>query len=224
MKHIPILFSTPMVQAILNGTKTQTRRVIKVDPKADYLPDLNLLGNTFVEPDGKLVEPTMATVIKPKYNVGDVLWVRETWCYVQLDHAHDLLEGRRERNQFVFKTEVHEDWMLYAKEKYGTTWKPSIHMPKEACRLFLRVKSVRVERLKDITAMNAVEEGIEMCTDNNSVVVHWKNYLRKNIGEGTAIGSFRTLWQSINGPESWDENPWVWVVEFERITKEEAGL
>jgi hypothetical protein len=226
MKHIPILFSTPMVQAILEGRKTQTRRLINVDPKADYLPDLNLLGNTFVEPDGKLVEPTMAAVIKPKYNVGDVLWVRETWCYVMLDHAHDLLEGRRESNQFVFKTEVHEDWMLYAKEKYGYKWKPSIHMPKEACRLFLRVKSLRVERLQDINHKDAIAEGID---SKNTVVsltpvTAYRDYVNQDNYFQRPDYSFMTLWQSINGPESWDANPWVWVVEFERITKEEAGL
>jgi hypothetical protein len=109
-------------------------------------------------------------------------------------------------------------------------------MPREAARLFLRIKSVRVERLQEISEDEACEEGVEVKTMPNADAGDYNCYPRNYmISEKDADGwpyfkeeqyieSFRTLWQSINGPESWEANPWVWVVEFERITREEAGL
>lgn len=203
----PILFSTAMVQAILDGRKTQTRRVVK-NPENYYMDEML---------DGLWPYKSIGNPAKCPYGQpGDILWVRETWCYVMLFHAHDLLEGSRDSNLYVYKTSFHEDWMEYAKEKYGYKWKPSIHMPFAAARIFLRVKNVRVERLQDISERDAVAEGIM------NVYIHYYVGDKFVIPKDNPINSFRSLWQSINGSESWEANPWVWVVEFEPISKEEA--
>ena len=187
----PILFSTSMVQAILDGRKTQTRRVIKPQPnsKAEYKG--TEIGKHVFETDIDMWH------IKSPYQPGQVLWVRETWSMID-DMPYD---------NYVYRTD------------YGTTeddsfppsmfkWKPSIHMPREAARIFLRVKNVRVERLQDITAHDAIREGMESETPFDTV------------------DEFKELWNNLNAKRGygWDTNPWVWVVKFERISKDEALL
>jgi hypothetical protein len=215
MNQRPILFSTPMVQAILEGRKTQTRRTkglefINESYSIWRYRDVNSDGLHLMSSN----HGAFNGIKCPYGQRGDVLWVRETFLWVLLDHAHDLLEGSRERNQYVYKASIHSDWMEYAKEKYGYKWKPSIHMPKEACRIFLRITNVRVEQLHIISRQDAIAEGIERIPS-----VHWwKNYLEKPLpGTSNPFFSFKTLWQSINGEQSWNDNPWVWVIEFERV-------
>jgi len=209
MRHYPILFSTPMVQAILERRKIQTRRVVKQSSGWDNVWKVSHEGNgSYCMRTG--TQYSIPFFKCPYGQPGDVLWVRETWCYIG-----DTASADNDKNRFHY---------LASKGKNNFTWKPSIHMPKEACRLFLRVKSVRVERLQDISEQDAISEGIQQST------IGFKNYdknypVAEFIGGGTsATRSFKSLWQSINGAESWDANPWVWVVEFERITKEEAGI
>ena len=210
MNFKPILFSTSMVQAILNGSKTQTRRVVKQQPPEGY----DYLGTDTDIASGKPIfyacwEGDKYHNIKCPYGqIGDVLWVREKSMWIMLEHAHELLEGRRERTQLVYANDVHEDWVSYAKEKYNYKWKPGIHMPKDACRLFLKIKDIRVERLQDISENNAISEGVE-------TLGLYPGYDVSNRGK------FEGLWHSINGEESWSSNPWVWVIEFERIEKPE---
>ena len=225
MKFIPILFSTAMVQAILEGWKTQTRRVCKHQFWSHMeLVDVN---------KNQIIEKVDRNVSCLYGQSGDVLWVRETWLQVMRDHAHDLLEGWRDRDLFIRKTDVHEDWIEYAKEKYGYKWKPSIHMPKPACRIFLEVVSVRVERLQDISEADAKQEGISI-VDQNPVNIYnnyvfnvknamWPGYgsITKTYGFTNPKDSFHSLWESINGHQSWVANPWVWVVEFKQIEKPE---
>jgi len=193
MKHIPILFSTAMVQAIQAGRKTQTRRVVK--PRS-YICDVE---------DGipyEMTEDDSQPIKCPYGQPGDVLWVRETWATCQPYGPDESLHWMYKTGQKGDAIPDHLDWYRFDDGK----WRPSIHMPREAARLFLRIKSIRVERLQeisndDIRAEGAAEFG---CTTHR---LNWQ-----------------TLWQSINGPESWDANPWVWIVEFERISREEAGL
>lgn len=210
MKTHPILFSTPMVRSILEKRKVQTRRVIKCKSTLGCISVGIMDGIENLCPYGK---------------VGDILWVRESSCYIILDHAHDLLEGQRDRNQRVYKASMHEDFMAYAKEKYGYKWKPSIHMTKEACRIFLEITAIRVERLNDISDSDAIAEGIasDTCKDHlyNKTLTLYKDYLSNNMKLLPASVSFKTLWQSINGMNSWASNPWVWVIEFKRIGKPE---
>jgi hypothetical protein len=220
MKHVAKLFNTSMVKAILDGSKNQTRRtkglkIINLNPD-NY--------SVFFEGEGivfKSRDNSLSVLCRPEAKPGDIFWVRESTCYVMRDHAHYLLEGAKTNNQFVYRSSVHSDWMDCAKEKYGYKWKPSIFMPKEACRIFLEVTDVRVERLHDISEDDAIAEGIEVIGSNFDDAILYKDYMRKGIGTGlvNAPSSFFSLWESINGKESLDSNPWVFVYSFERVEK-----
>lgn len=195
----PILFSTPMVQAILQGTKTQTRRIIKIDT-GQLIADLveQTAPNYFsFKKDGEFIAGR-----KSKYQVGDILWVRETW---------KISPQQCTWQKYSYKADYHS-----ALSELGK-WKPSIHMPKAAARIFLKVTNVRVERLQDISEADAVAEGIEKQKTNYGDYL-FKHYLKDKFGP-SAKHSFQTLWQKIYGIESWDKNPYVWVYEYERIEK-----
>jgi hypothetical protein len=197
-KFHPILFSTPMVHAILEGRKTQTRRTKGLE-KINITPDLwriEKLNSFFAKIDDEAGFDLK--LLKSPYNVGDVFWVRETFT--------EWPKG---------------DFQFYASTALGEElgkWKPSIHMPKEACRIFLKIKSIRVERLQDISWIDADSEGVK----NDGFfegLYNYLDYLQNIFHFISPIRSFMTLWQSINGKESWDTNPFVWVYEFEQIEK-----
>ena len=202
-----------MVQAILAGRKTQTRRVVKglESLKNPYFQSLvqHATGSiTFSSLESnEAIEPK-----NPYGKVGDVLWVRETHLVC---HDDKFLEGMDSR--VVFKASVHNDWyMALREENPHYKWMPSIYMNKVFARIWLRIKDVRVERLKSITNQDAMREGIESIDHG----AHWKNYMKDEISSYVfPRHSFESLWQSINGLESWNANPWVWVIEFERIEK-----
>ncbi|QXN68044.1 syntaxin-like protein [Microcystis phage Mae-Yong924-2] len=229
-----MLFSTPMVQAILEGRKSQTRRIMK--PQAQAVNTLKERNEAIKRVKGNKLKFIRTysgfdyAFPESPYLPGDVLWVRESFLYVLRDHAHDLLEGSRTTNQWVYAASFHEDWYAYAKSTYGYKWKPGIHMPFEVARLFLRIKSVKYERLQDILEADAIAEGIELgqpwpeAPDRQRYKLYgWKGY---NTGAEAytfePISSFFSLWTSINGKDAVVANPWVWAIEFERITKEEA--
>jgi len=181
MKERPILFSAPMVRAILAGQKTQTRRVMKKLPPQKFGCSHSIKdcifgkGWSFNDARGNCA---CDGVRCPYGEPGDRLWVRETW-------AHAIGGG------FHYKADYgHSDWL----------WKPSIHMPRRASRITLEVAGVRVERLQDISEADAYAEGVEAT----------------EYGQFPAPSAFKYLWESINGPESWISNPWVWVVEFKK--------
>lgn len=199
MKTKPILFSTPMVQAILEGVKTQTRRIVKFPNNWD---------NKTVYPNGKfglkygVFEDNELLLFRlfPKYEIDDILWVRETFQKVN--------------QTFIYKA---NNKLMYDNDAYkeifpGLKWKPSIFMSKEAARIFLKVTNVRVERLHDITESDAIAEGIKSI-DNVYYDYLSDKFYRK------PYESFCTLWQKING--NWHENPFVWVYEFELTEKPE---
>ncbi len=190
-KFKPILFSTEMVQAIIEGRKTQTRRALKY-----YVSDQHPLRQT-----AKWMKDNSTC---PYGNINDVLWVRE--CYCIWDDG-----------TFKYKTQSTCDtygWKDTMIDK-GIKWKPSIHMPKSACRLFLKIKDVRVERLQDISKADAWAEGVKEIEKNEA----YFDYMNEAGSYATAKGSFFSLWKSINGEDSFDANPWVWVIEFERVEK-----
>jgi hypothetical protein len=204
MKQRPILFNTEMVQAILAGRKSQTRRVVKPQPDEDGLARhlVNLAwedtsGNQYKCPYGK---------------PGDVLWAREAHLVC---HDDRFLEGMDSR--VVFKASVHNDWYLSLREENPHyKWMPSIHMNKAFARIWLRITDVRVERLQSISMKDAIREGIESIDHG----ARWKNYVQDEISSYVfPRHSFESLWQSINGLDSWNDNPWVWAIEFERIEK-----
>jgi|LakMenE18May11ns_1017448.scaffolds.fasta_scaffold9726959_2 hypothetical protein len=204
----PILFSTPMVKAILEGGKTQTRRIVKTNATQIQWQPIVLNGyGGFCDEHGNPV--------KPKYSIGDVLWVRETWQVTDFLHISDDNWG------YIYKaSENGEDWESNSED---WKWKPSIFMPKEACRLFLEVTDIRVERLQDILEEDAIAEGIGSWVEERlkSKPTHYELYYREKGDESTysscPIVSYQSLWQKINGKESWDENPFVWVIEFKKL-------
>ena len=198
-----------MVQAILDGSKTQTRRIKGLE-EVNYNPDewiydgfefglhhFKLSYSTGHHPQINERKPTIKC---PYGELGDVLWVRETWQTLGDQYGEGI--------EYAYKADIKED----DKFSEGLIWKPSIHMPKAACRIFLKVKSIRVERLQDISEEDAEAEGVMPCTLNSQT----GNYCYKY--------GFIKIWHQINGEASWNTNPFVWVIEFERCEKPETFL
>lgn len=231
MKERPILFSGAMVRALLDGSKTQTRRAVKLQVQHDD----SLVGGwkivhkrvtqallTFNQLGGKPLGSDAA--ICPYGQPGDRLWVRETW----LEDPED--DGTWAYTQYVgckgsplsdiprkFQKPEH---CIYREGWDGSDlrWRPSIHMPRWASRILLEIVSVRVERLQDISEADCWAEGIEALDGllDDLAIIH----LAKRMGRSfeDAAPTYAALWESINGAGSWDANPWVWVVEFKRVT------
>lgn len=215
----PMLFSGPMVRAILEGRKTVTRRVVTPQPAPNKPHDG---GTTWVYkpntglhvPYGTVGHLTLAEkhgLTCPYGQPGERLWVRETWglraLYDVTDWCGTSLKGVAALPP-CWALDYKADWAHECEEAH---WRPSIHMPRWASRLTLEVVSVRVERLQDITEEDAKAEGAEPIPDPSA-----PGY------EGTHVyrDGFRLLWEFINGAGSWQANPWVWRVEFKRV---EAG-
>lgn len=203
-KEIPILFSTPMVQAILAGSKTETRRVLKPQAYAFVYPSETAPKGWPVTADSKK--------IKCPYGVpGDVLWVREQFSLV---HPNIPL--------YDYKATNNDE---------NTKWKPSIHMPKDAARIWLQVESISVERLKNITEESAKAEGFACITKDDGRTYKYGIPDADGLpGDGKSLGwvwsewdvspkiAFHRLWEKINGAESFEGNQWVWVVKFKVLS------
>ncbi len=216
-KEKPILFSTEMVQAILEGRKTQTRRVIKPQPEWKDRKGLCSQGWSWSDKNTKLSSYPEAdsfseaiSLCCPYGNVGDILWVRETWQETTWMTKEDENYG------FIYRaSENGKDWEDNTED---WKWKPSIFMPKEACRIKLRIVNVRVERLQDISEEDAIKEGVESFYSENLGKKLFKEYGYKNSYTGFPDISFKSLWDSINYDKfPWHKNPWIWVLEFERL-------
>lgn len=220
-KAKPTLFSTPMVQAILRGVdpKTMTRRVIKLPNWMEWDENQRI---TMRCEDSAYADQDPVHLFEQGYlecpygKPGDILWVRETWG----NYSYDDTESNAV--YFMYRADYPDDAQGYWYEKEQINWcdfprwRSSRYMPKAAARIFLRVKSVRVERLQDIKFWDAQKEGCprcigisecgggcEVCESNNPI--EW----------------FRQLWNSINADRGfgWDTNPWVWAITFERCDK-----
>lgn len=230
IKERPILFSAPMVRAILEGRKTVTRRAIKVQPHIDASGNF-CVGRSNYGQDGygKPVTKHFVNGCCPYGKTGDRLWVRETFALLGnedgccIDWQDNLVKGDERGaariyrascppgdyglNQIPAKAEWKPDTEAM---EYDGAWRPSIHMPRWASRILLEITDVRVERLQDITYEQAAAEGVhrgplrEWCASDEGGACH--KY---------PVPAFRDLWQSVGG--NWDANPWVWVVEFKRV-------
>ena len=204
MKERPIIFSAPMVRAILAGTKTQTRRVVKLKPWQQIEERDDGAPWPWMYDDDRAGDHWLPC---PYGQAGDRLWVREAWRVVW---SSDNEPPRELDAAYRFWYEA--DAPL--QDGYGKL-RPSIHMPRFASRITLEITSVRVERLQDITEADAIAEG---------VTPKWEPGCSGRLMEAIGGFSFRPaasayadLWESLHGPGSWDANPWVWVVEFKRI-------
>lgn len=195
-KERPILFSAPMVRAILAGRKAMTRRIVK--PRHDwYVHEDRVYYEDYVT-----AQPEPMEVPCPYGEPGDRLWVRETF--------RPIMSGVNEGG-----------WDYRADDPSASgvgfiPWKPSIFMPRQASRITLQVEAVRVERLQDITDADAIAEGMHKFHGLEMYGYDPHGTPGNCVGD-SAGEAFRLLWDKINGPDSWDANPWVWVVSFSRV-------
>lgn len=205
MKERPILFSAPMVRAILDGSKTQTRRIVKN-------PDRAIAG---CDVSGLLDQPKVLSEYCPYGKPGDRLWVRETTGIDDVTSDRVILANYLADGAPVLYSSC--DDLEYngsaAHWWYSRDICPSIHMPRWASRITLEIVGVRVERLNDISEADAKAEGILQVKSDG-----YQNYDGTGGYWGSAINSFETLWESISGAGSWTTNPWVWVIEFKPIS------
>lgn len=205
MKDRPILFSAPMVRAILEGRKTQTRRIIKPQPVTG--PG----GSQII--DGKSV----------RFCLGDRLWVKERFGYTTDSRGQVVLIYSDDATaKYVLAEDGGEgDYAAVGKATDRSRcspcyrWKPSIHMPRWASRITLEVTGLRVERVQDISEADAVAEGVEPyhCPQAAALM----NAVGSKMQPIPYTSGFANLWNEINGPLAWAENPWVWVVEFRMV-------
>lgn len=208
MKERGIIFNAEMVRAILDGRKTQTRRIIKSVPETHSFHGW-VMSSTRAEEEGKACwaigdSPLLKEPIRlncPLGKIGDRLYVRETFK-----------DGVCTESTIAYKathkpSDLEEGWYEEIK------WTPSIHMPRRYSRITLEITDVRVEQIRNMSETDAISEGVQLLRDGQ-----WKCY-HSDLFEymPTALGSFSTLWNSIYGEFSWLENPWVWVIEFKRI-------
>lgn len=227
----PILFNTEMTRAILDGRKTCTRRAVKYkysntemkiksDKYGSRLIEIqkDVEGETYGKnPDGSTWHKLLPYIEKiPPYKKGDILYVRETWCKGYLMNAKERYYYKADDNDFY------------------CTWHPSIHMPKEAARIWLKVMDVRVERLQEMKPVDVIKEGAypdcwdclntyeesgsqccygteEECSQCDGVMMEWEKLWNS------------TIKKSDLDLYGWDANPWVWAIEFERCEKPEEG-
>lgn len=191
MREKPILFSGPMVKAILDKRKTMTRRVIKVDDPDNW--KVSIAGTS-------IVRTFPYDVRLSRYEVGDILWVRETWARLNDDYHPD-----DKGSIYVYKA----DHITGNDGPDLIKWKPSIFMPRAAARIFLRVTNIRVERLQEILCGDMRREGCIPSTVTGGQYQQWQR------------DYWIPLWDAINAKRGygWNENPWVWVIEFKVVEK-----
>lgn len=238
MKERPILFSAPMVRAILAGTKTQTRRVVKPQPipvqpqgagivsalyrQGDYQWPDKVAGCSTISckpngPDGWAHENS------PYGQPGDRLWVRETW-----QHSNFPLGPYDESCTVFYRADYMDDAHGPDGEKSPEgryrNWVPSIHMFRSASRILLEITAVRVERLQDISDNDIEAEGTAQWVKDGGKVMRprpgfdgWWPDENGNFYVKPNRVAFCSLWESVNGLCAWDKNPWVWVIEFKRV-------
>jgi len=208
MKHHPLILRTEQVQAILDGRKTQDRKLIKYPLKC---PTHHIsIGESY---SGPILEWS-------PYQPGDLLYVKETWQETTWLHQMDENYG------YIYQaSENGKDWEANDEE---FVWKSPAIMPKSAARIWLEITNVRTERLQDITEEDAIKEGVKAIKvfniNKESYEIRYRDYKRKDSHHpksryyNSPVASFKSLWQSIHSPESWQKNDWVWVREFKVLS------
>jgi hypothetical protein len=195
----PILFSAPMVRALLAGTKTQTRRIMKPQPPLGWFRDEAELAD---DETWKLLTLKMC----PYGVAGHRLWVKESHALIWPGDGppDDVRDNRVEYRADTDGIARPAEWPMDCNGPERPRWRPSIHMHRWASRITLEITAVRVERLQAITEADAYAEGVEHGSLSN------------------VVENYAMLWEKINGADSWDANPWVWVIEFRRVSATEA--
>lgn len=229
MKERPILFSAPMVRALLDGSKTQTRRIMKPQPDFDTarasigrnIPDSAAcydgdIGGVALR-EGRAWAYVQPNQHCPYGQPGDQLWVKETTVNVE-DHGYvgpvyaESYEGRGAREYGLSPT---PDDMIEV-EPEDIKLRPSLFMSRTMSRITLEIVSVRVEHLQDISEADVLAEG---CTKNHNGYFWGGPHAVSGLKQlATAEDAYRDLWESINGAGAWDANPWVWVLDFKKVT------
>jgi len=232
MKEHPILFNGSMVKAILEGRKTQTRRIMRRQP--DEVERFHR-GETTTDTDashailrcynnpkgfkkcasGWLAGAAYKTPFR-EFVVGDRLWVRETF----MDLSGTGVEHRDSEDKlqkYAYAADCpkgsHGD---ESRKDFGLKWKPSIHMPRSASRILLEITKIRVERLNSISRIDAAKEGLHQLPATGRYVIN-KGDQYFGLASSNPVEVFSWLWEDISGSGSWEKNPWVWVVEFKVI-------
>jgi hypothetical protein len=202
MKERPILYCAPMVRALLDGSKTQTRRVAKLTDAAHVKEPRGHRRWHPADPD--------ASMACPYGQPGDRLWVRETFRGCRAYEVQGYPPKDWGNKPIWFDADGAPPGRP---DQWASRSRPSIHMPRWASRITLEITSVRVERLQDISEADARAEGAR-----NLDVASGRETLDPYSRQGSCVAHYKHIWQDINGPDSWDLNPWVWVIEFKRIT------
>ncbi len=235
MKERPVIFNGEMVRAIIDGRKTQTRRLVpewqrpKPYPENDGEHHYNWMAvaqsdrrwgyGVFGETEEACAKELSIMAPCPFGNAGDRLWVRETFMDLTgtgIEATTGKFEG------FAYRADTPAgSYGDEVRKEYGMKWTPSLHMPRKACRILLEITAVRVERLNDISESDAKSEGVKPAGD--MLPDYPDTFLTPNGDFATAKVAFQRLWQSIYGEESWGDNPWVWVIEFRRLEVRDAS-
>ncbi|CAH5135987.1 hypothetical protein [Klebsiella oxytoca] len=210
MKERGMIFNAEMVRAILDGRKTQTRRIVKLQPDEDGLAKVT---------NGPWVDTSERNYRSPFGDVGDRIWVRETFQGPLIDY--EQMEAYLEDSSRFEKPEFcqyaadggHRPEYQDADDNLRHGWRPSIHMPRWASRILLEITDVRVERLNSIHDVDAMREGIQ----NLTTCSHADFGILGVVNAQHPVRAFQLLWESIYGADSWKFNPWVWVIEFKRV-------
>lgn len=239
MKERPILLNTEMVRAVLDGRKTQTRRMVANVDSDNCLPlrkPTKIRNGVFTH-----VMDAPKHGICPFGAVGDRLWVRETFATLgnedgcPIDWHGNLVKGGGQEAARIYRASCEQRpsnyglwsipddafWKPHTENMhYEGTWVPSIHMPRWASRITLEITGVRVERLNSISEQDAASEGVGSALWFAAKGVpekQWTSLGERGAYRASHINSFASLWESIYGEESWQANPWVWVIEFKRV-------
>mgnify|MGYP001195810431 CR=1 FL=1 len=202
MNERPILFSAPMVRAILSGKKSQTRRIVKI----------NAAGRAFRGSRNWHVDDPDAVLACSYCQVGDFLWVRETWR-TETDAYNDLAPSQLSGEETVLY-DADGDW---ASNHTTGRYRQAIHMPRWASRITLKILDVRVERLNAISEADARAEGAAFHDGRGIGHSGWRHDNQDGYVHGDARSSFARLWNGLHGPDSWTANPYVWAISFDVI-------
>lgn len=236
MKERPVLFNGDMVRAIIDGRKTQTRRLVPAWQLPKHYPDntenprYNWMATAqrhhrwgygvFGETEEACAKELSEMAPCPFGSAGNRLWVRETF----MDLTGTGIEARTGQFEgYAYRADTPPGSLGdETRKEYKLKWTPSLHMPRKACRLVLEITNVRVERLNSISEEDALAEGIRRTDNNFGNGPAYCDYMLANLNDvaewyNRPSDSFISLWQSIYGAESWQANPWVWVIEFRRV-------